>query len=135
METYRLNFLSYNNFMNMEQSYETVDEYLANFSGETRKRLEAIRSTIKELAPEATEKISYGIPTFTLHGNLVHFAGYEHHIGLYPGAAPIAEFKDDLKSYKTSKGTVQFPHDKPLPLELIRKITQVCVARNQAKKK
>lgn len=118
------------------EKYETVDEYLANFSGETRKRLDAVRKTIKALVPaEATEKISYGIPTFYLNGNLVHFAGYKTHIGLYPGSVPIAEFVKELSDYKTSKGTVQFPLDKPLPLELISKITQACVARNQKKTK
>jgi len=118
------------------QSYSTVDEYLANFSGETRKKLDTIRKTIKQVVPaEATEKISYGIPTFTFRGNLVNFAGYDSHIGFYPGAAPVELFKDDLKAYKTSKGTIQFPLDKPLPLKLIRKITEVCVERNQAKQK
>lgn len=116
------------------QSYKSVDEYLANFSGETRKKLDIIRKTIKEIVPEAIEKISYGIPTFYLNGNLVHFAGYENHIGLYPGAMPVKEFSSDLSSYKTSKGTIQFPLDKPLPLELISKITKACVKRNQPKK-
>lgn len=116
------------------QKYETVDEYLANFSGETRDKLEEIRKTIKSVVPdEAIEKISYGIPTIYLNGNLVHFAGYKTHIGFYPGSVPIAEFAKELSGYKTSKGTVQFPLDKPLPLELITKITKACVARNQAK--
>ncbi len=116
------------------QSYATVDEYLANFSGEARTKLDTLRKTIKEIVPEAGEKISYGIPTFYLNGNLVHFAGYKNHIGFYPGAAPISDFKKDLAGYKTSKGTVQFPLDKPLPLDLITNIVAVCLERNLAKK-
>ncbi len=110
----------------------SVDEYLAGFSGETRQKLDVVRKTIKSIAPSETiEKISYGIPTFYLNGNLVHFAGYKTHIGFYPGSVPIAEFAKELSAYKTSKGTVQFPFDKPLPLELITKITKACIARNQ----
>ena len=121
--------------MGME-NYKDIDEYLANFSGETRKKLDEVRKIFKEVTPEAKEKIAYGIPTFTLNGkNLVHFAGYETHIGFYPGSGPIAELKEELSAYKTSKGTVQFPLDKPLPLDLIRKITEFCVERNQDEKK
>lgn len=117
-------------------AYKNVDEYLANFSGETRKKLEQIRKTIKDVVPpEAGEKIAYGIPTITFHGNLVHFAGYETHIGFYPGSAPIEAFKDELKDYKTAKGTIQFPLDKPLPLDLIRDIVKVCVEHNLQRKK
>ena len=94
-----------------------------------------IRKIVKEEAPEAIEKIAYGIPTFVFHGNLIHFAGYDTHIGLYPGSGPIREFAKELSDYKTSKGTVQFPLDKPLPLELIRKITKACIERNLSKKK
>lgn len=113
------------------QDYANTDEYLANFPDDVRQKLETIRSNIKEIAPTATEKISYGIPTFTLNGkNLVHFAAYKTHIGFYPGSAPIAEFANELKEYKTSKGTVQLPLNKPLPLDLIRKITEVCIERN-----
>jgi uncharacterized protein YdhG (YjbR/CyaY superfamily) len=118
------------------QSFKDIDEYIANFEGETKKQLETVRKTIKDVVPaEATEKISYSIPTFYLNGNLVHFAGYKTHIGFYPGSTPIAEFEKDLKGYKTSKGTVQFSHDKPLPLGLISKITKACVARNKTKNK
>lgn len=118
------------------KDYKDIDEYLANFSGETRQKLDTIRRIVKEVAPEATEKISYGIPTFAYAGkNLVHFAGYDSHIGFYPGSVPIKEFEKDLTGYKTSKGTIQFPIDKPLPEELIIKITQLCVERNLAKKK
>lgn len=114
--------------------YSTTDEYLANFSDETREKLEMMRKTIKEVAPEAKEKIAYGIPTFTYHGNLVHFGGYKGHVSLFPGAAPVEMFKEQLKGYETSKGTIQFPLDKPLPIDLIRKIVLACVERNKQKK-
>lgn len=118
------------------KNYANIDEYLANFSGSTREKLDIIRKTIQSVMPtEATEKISYGIPTFYLNGNIVHFAGYEHHIGFYPGSVPIKEFEKELSEYKTSKGTVQFPLDKPLPLDLIKNMTAICVERNQSKKK
>ncbi len=118
------------------QEYKDIDEYLTNFSGDTRQKLDTVRRIVKELAPEATEKISYGIPTFSLNGkNLVHFAGYDSHIGFYPGSVPIKEFEKELTGYKTSKGTVQFPLDNPLPEELITKITKSCVERNLSKKK
>ncbi len=115
------------------QQYDTIDDYLAAFPAGVREKLETVRQTIKKAAPEAIEKISYGIPTFYLNGNLVHFGGFKSHIGFFPGAAPVAEFKKELSDYKTSKGTVQFPLDKPLPLELISKITKACVKRNQTK--
>lgn len=117
------------------KNYKDVDEYLAGFSGDTRKKLDEIREIVKELAPEATEKISYGIPTLTFHGNLLHFAGYETHIGFYPGSGPIKQFADELAGYETSKGTIRLPLDKPLPLDLIRKITKACIERNLGKKK
>lgn len=113
----------------------TVDEFISQYPESTQLILQQIRETIHEVAPEAGEKISYGIPTFTLHGNLVHFSAYEHHIGFYPGSAPVTEFTDELKAYKTSKGTVQFPIDRPIPLDLIRKITKRAVERNLEKKK
>lgn len=111
----------------------TVDEFIAGFPRGTQIILEKIRQTIHQAAPEAKEKISYGIPTFTLSGNLVHFSAYEHHIGFYPGAGAIVAFADDLKAYKTSKGTVQFPLDQPIPYDLIGKITQFRVMQNQTK--
>ena len=110
------------------KDYKDIDEYLQNFAAPSQKILQDIRETIAKAAPGAIEKISYGIPTFTLNGkNLVHFAGYEHHIGFYPGARAIPEFSEELKSYNTSKGTIQFPIDKPMPLDLITKITKFCV--------
>jgi len=110
------------------KNYKNIDEYLDNFAAPSQKILQDIRETIAKAAPNATEAIKYGIPTFQLLGkNLVHFAAYESHIGFYPGARAIPEFEDELKSYNTSKGTIQFPIDKPIPLDLVTKITKFCV--------
>lgn len=119
----------------MDLDIKTIDEYINRYPADIQKKLEQIRKTIREVAPEAAEKISYGLATFTLHGNLIHFGGHEKHIGFYPGPGPIVEFADDLKAYETSKGTVKFPLDKPLPIGLIRKLTQSAVKRNMNKKK
>ena len=108
----------------------TIDEYIADFPPGVRPLLEKVRAAIRKAAPDATEAISYQMPTFKLHGNMIHFAGYDHHIGLYPGSRPIEEFKDELTKYKTSKGTVQLPLDKPIPVGLIGRITKFCVKRN-----
>jgi uncharacterized protein YdhG (YjbR/CyaY superfamily) len=110
-----------------------IDEYIADFPDDVQKAMEKVRSTIKKAAPRADEAIKYQIPTFVLNGNLIHFAGYNNHIGLYPGSKAIEEFKDELSGYKISKGTVQFPLDKPMPVGLINKITKFCVKRNLAK--
>ncbi len=117
------------------KNYKDIDEYLADFSGETRKKLDEIRKTVNEEVPEAKEKIAYGIPTLTFHGNLLHFAGYDTHIGFYPGSAPIKQFAEELSGYETSKGTIRLALGKPLPLDLIRKITKACVERNLQKRK
>jgi uncharacterized protein YdhG (YjbR/CyaY superfamily) len=92
-----------------------------------------MRATIKETAPEATEKISYQMPTFYLNGNLVHFAAFKSHIGFYPVPTGIEKFKKELSVYKTTKGAVQFPLDQPLPLDLVRKIVKFRVAENLRK--
>lgn len=103
----------------------SIDEYIAEFPPETQKVLEELRALIKGLAPGATEKISYAIPTFDLNGrHLVHFAGYKSHIGLYPGSSGIEAFKEELKPYKSAKGSVQFPLGQPLPTDLIRRIVE-----------
>jgi uncharacterized protein YdhG (YjbR/CyaY superfamily) len=108
----------------------TIDEYIADFPKDVQERLHRVRTAIKKAVPHAEEKIAYGIPTFVLNGNLIHFAGYENHIGLYPGSKPIEEFKDELTKYRLSKGTVQLPLDMPLPVGLIGRITKFCVQRN-----
>jgi uncharacterized protein YdhG (YjbR/CyaY superfamily) len=101
----------------------TIDEHIAQFPVATQKKLYEIRELVRSLAPGAKEAISYGIPTFKLNGNLVHFAGYANHIGFYPGSEAIEVFKKELAGYKTSKGTIHFPLDQPLPLDLIKRIT------------
>ncbi len=111
-------------------SYTTIDEYIAMFPKEIQKKLEEMRATIKAAAPEAKEKISYQMPTFDLKGNLVHFAGHKNHIGFYPQPSGIQAFKDELSIYESSKGAVQFPLDKPLPLKLISKIVKYRATEN-----
>ena len=107
----------------------TVDDYIAEFPPETRAVLEEMRTLIRAEAPEATETISYAIPTFDLHGrHLVHFAGYERHVGFYPTASGIAAFKNELASFKSAKGSVQFPLGRPLPAGLIRRMVAFRVA-------
>ncbi|MBL0174045.1 MAG: DUF1801 domain-containing protein [Ignavibacteria bacterium] len=101
-----------------------IDEYISSFPAETRKLLEQLRATIRKAAPRAEETISYGMPAFRLHGVLVYFAGYARHIGFYPTGTGIAAFKAELSAYRHSKGAVQFPLDRPLPLALIRKMVQ-----------
>ena len=115
--------------MKMKQ-YKTIDDYIADFPDDVQVLLEKVRATIKKSAPEAGEAVKYGIPTFVLNGNLIHFGGYEKHIGLYPGSKPIEKFEEELKGYETSKGTVRFPIDKRIPLGLMGKITKYCVERN-----
>ncbi len=112
-----------------------IDEYIAQAPKEVQGRLDEIRKAIKELAPGAKETIKYGIPTFTLNGNFVHFAGFKSHIGFYPTPSGIEAFKKELSIYKGAKGSVQFPLDKPLPLDLITKIVKFRVKENLGKKK
>lgn len=114
----------------MRKAAKDVDEYLQDFPPELRARLESVRSTIQAVTPESTEGISYAIPTYKLDGkNLVHFAGYAKHIGFYPGSQALEVFAGELSDYKTSKGTVQFPHDRALPLELLTRMVEWCKQR------
>lgn len=106
------------------KTYKDIDAYIANSSPNSKKLLTLMRKTIHEAAPQATEAISYGIPTFKLNGNLIHFAAFKDHLSLFPGASGVATFEKELKKYKTSKGTIQFPLDKPLSLSLIKRITK-----------
>ncbi len=109
---------------------QTVDEYIAEFPEETRRALEEVRAVIREAAPDAVETMSYAIPTFDLKGrHLVHFAGYARHVGFYPGADGIAAFAGELTRFKSAKGSVQFPLDEPLPLDLVRRVTAYRVDR------
>lgn len=113
--------------------YGSIDEYIAAFPPDVRDILQTLRRVIQESAPEAKEKISYQMPTFELHGNLVHFAAFKHHIGFYPAPDGVEEFREEIKAYQTSKGTIQFPYDQPLPVELIRRIVAFRAERNLEK--
>ncbi len=110
-----------------------IESYIAAFPPTVRARLRKMRTAIRRAAPDAREKISYRIPTFALCGNLVHFAAYEHHIGFYPGASGVKKFARQLGSYDFAKGSVQFPHDRPLPLDLIAEIVRFRLAENLAR--
>ncbi len=114
-------------------NFKDTDEYIAGFPPMTQQLLNEIRAAILQAAPGASEKISYGIPTFDLNGNLVHFAGYKHHIGFYPGGKGIAAFDSELSHYKYAKGSVQFPITEKLPIGLIKKIVQFRVQQNLEK--
>jgi uncharacterized protein YdhG (YjbR/CyaY superfamily) len=107
-----------------------VDAYIAGFPPEIRARLEKVRATIRKAVPQAEEGISYRIAGYKLEGVLIYFAGFKQHIGMYPAPRGSAEFRDALASYAGGKGTVQFPHDKPLPLDLIRRIVKFRAAEN-----
>jgi len=114
---------------------KTIDEYIAGFPKDIQSKLQALRATIRKAAPDAEEAIKYQMPTFTLTGNLVHFAAFKNHIGFYPAPTGIAAFKKELAAYKTSKGAVQFPLDQPLPLKLIARMVKFRVKENLAKAK
>ncbi len=109
---------------------ENIDQYIASFPKDIQKILEEIRATIRKAAPEAKEAIKYAIPTFVQNGNLVHFAAFKNHIGLYPAPRALEEFKKELSAYEGSKGTVKFPLDSPIPFPLIRKIVKFRVKQN-----
>ena len=113
--------------------YESIDEYIASFPDTIQPILQNIRAAIKEAAPGAEETIKYGMPTFILNGNLVHFAAFKNHIGFYPVPSGIEAFKNELAIYKSGKGSVQFPIDKPIPINLIIKIVKFRVEQNLAK--
>ena len=113
--------------------FEAIDSYIASFPEETRKLLQQVRITISNVAPEAKETISYGMPTFTLKGNLVHFAAFKNHIGFYPTPSGIEAFKKELSVYEGAKGSVQFPLAKPIPFDLISKIVEFRVNENLKK--
>jgi len=112
----------------------SIDSYIAGFPAETQKALEEVRSIIAGAAPGATETIRYSMPTFDLNGrHLVHFAGFARHVGFYPIPTGIEAFKEELAPYKQGKGSVQFPLDRPLPADLIRRIVEFRVGENLAK--
>jgi uncharacterized protein YdhG (YjbR/CyaY superfamily) len=109
---------------------QTIDEYISTFPQNIQAILEDIRQATRTAAPEATETINYQIPTFKLNGNLVHFAAYKNHIGFYPTASGIKAFKKELSTYKWSKGAVQFPLDRPIPFDLIKRIVAFRIQEN-----
>lgn len=114
---------------------KTIDEYIAEFPKSVQAILRKVRLTIRKAAPDAEETMKYAIPTFVLNGNLVHFAGYEHHIGFYPGASGIAAFAGELAGYKSAKGSVQFPLDQPIPYDLITRIVKFRVEEQGRKRR
>lgn len=114
--------------------YSTIDEYIAGYDGEVRRRMEKLRKLILSCSPDITEKISWAMPTFVLNGNLVHFAAAKRHIGLYPGESGVAAFTDRLKEYNHSKGAIQFSNDKPMPYDLIREIVMFRTQENTKEK-
>jgi uncharacterized protein YdhG (YjbR/CyaY superfamily) len=110
-----------------------IDEYIAGFPQDVQEKLEKIRMTIRKAAPGAEETISYQIPTFNLKGKyLIYFAAYKKHIALYPAPIGVEEFKEDIAPYESEKGTLQFPLDKPIPFNLIRKIVRYRAKENVA---
>ena len=119
----------------MKAQYSTIDEYIAMFPDEIQAILQRLRRTIHKAAPEATEAISYQMPTFKLNGNLVHFAAFKSHIGFYPVPSGIEAFREELEPYIKGKGTIQFPLDKPIPYDLVEKTVEFRVKENLAKKK
>ncbi|MHC1757698.1 MAG: iron chaperone [Methanosarcina sp.] len=116
-----------------KNTINNIDEYIAIFPKNVRDILEELRKVIRESAPEAEETISYGMPTFKLNGNLVHFAAHKNHIGFYPTPSAIVAFKKELSSYKQAKGSVQFPINEPIPFDIVKKIVEFRVKENEAK--
>ncbi len=112
---------------------KTIDEYVETWPDEIQAKLKAMRETIGKAAPKAEEAISYGMPTFKLNGHLVYFAAFKKHIGFFPVPSGMKTFQKELSQYKTGKGSVQFPYDKPLPLALVAKIVKFRVKENEAK--
>ena len=113
--------------------FSSMDEYIATFPKGIQKILQELRATIKAAAPQAEEKISYQMPTFFLKGNLVHFAAHKSHIGFYPTPSGIQAFERELSNFESAKGSVQFPLDQPMPLDLISRIVKFRVAENLKK--
>ena len=116
-----------------QDKYASIDEYIAQFPPDVQEKLQEMRRLIKETAPAAQEAISYQMPTFKLHGNLVHFAAFKNHIGFYPAPSGIDAFEAELAPYRTGKGTIQFPLDQPIPAELVQKVVRYRVAENEAR--
>jgi len=118
-----------------KKQFETIDEYIATFPEPVQKTLQKLRQTIKDSAPEAKETVSYQMPAFKLNGILVYFAVFKNHIGFYPTASGVSNFEKEITQYEKSKGTIKFPIDKPIPLDLIRRIVTFRVKENMKKQK
>lgn len=121
--------------MNKLPVAKNVEEYILQFPEMVQASLRQLRKTVLTIAPQAEEKISYQMPGYKYHGMLVYFAAYKNHIGFYPSTTPLLAFKKELAVYKSAKGSVQFPMDKPLPLALIRKIVKFKLKENLQKEK
>lgn len=115
---------------NKPTSYTDIEEYIELYPHEVQQLLNTLRNVIREEAPDAIERIAYGMPTFYQFGNVCHFAAFKSHIGFFPGANGVAEFLPELAEFKTSKGTIQFLYSKPMPLDLVRKIVRFRVVEN-----
>ena len=114
-------------------TFTTIDEYIALFPEDVQDKLTKIRAVIKAAAPQAAERISYRMPAFTLNGILVYFAAFTTHISFFPTSSGVAKFKEELAGYESSKGTIRFPLDKPIPYDLIGRITTFRVQENIGK--
>ena len=112
---------------------KSIDEYIAGFPDDVQEKLQKIRMTIRKAAPGAEEKISYQMPTFAVNGNLVHFAAFKNHIGFYPTPSGTEAFKEEIARYQGGKGSIRFPLDEPMPLDLITRIVKMRVAENLQK--
>jgi len=116
-----------------KKRFKTIDEYIATFPENVQDILEELRKTIRDSAPNAKETISYQIPTFKLNGNLVHFAAFKNHVGFYPTPSAINEFKKELSQYEVAKGSIKFPINEPVPLDLVVRIVNYRVKENLKK--
>lgn len=113
--------------------FESIEAYHASFPSEVKHKLSQMHDAVLAAAPQAEPCISYNMPAFKYHGVLVYYAAFKNHIGFYPTASGIASFADELKAYKTSKGAIQFPLDKPIPVSLVKKIVTFRKKENEAK--
>ncbi len=117
------------------KNFASIDDYINSYPKDIQTLLRKMRQTIKKAAPQAEEVISYGIPTFRLQGNLVHFGGFKSHIGFFPTPSAIEAFKKELQEYQGGKGTIKFLLDKPIPFDLVTRIVKFRVKENLEKKK
>lgn len=116
-----------------DMAYKNMDEYIASFPEDVQERLQRMRETIQQAAPGATEAMSYGVPAFKLNGNLVLFAAFKKHVGLYPEPSAIGAFKEELSEYETARGTIKFPLERPIPYDLVARIVEFRVKENLEK--